>query len=236
MKAEAGADGAGGVAAEDATDGGACDDDWRGEDDWDGQYGRDGGGDDGYHHSRCASWVKLWDRQSERTVLVLNVHAQPFQTDADAKLRSQAIDRLVALIQRLNPGGKLPYVVTGDFNARSDETRPVYNAHLVKLGQAGLVDSFAVAAEDASDVPHAASLNQMRCYVNGKRVARCVKRFNSSRHYDYVWVPKSATVSSWATISGPNVVWKTVDGKKLPFWTGVIPSDHSPVVAKVTLP
>ena len=53
----------------------------------------------------------------------------------------------------------------------------------------------------------------------------------NNKHVDYVWVPKGAHVSTWAVLSGPGLAWRRVDGVRVPLWTGIIPSDHSPVVA-----
>ena len=182
---------------------------------------------------RYAAWAKLRDKKTGRTLAAINVHTCPYQTDASAAIRSASIDRIVALVGRLDPGLADPLVLTGDFNAHSDETRPVYRDHLTKLAAAGLADTATTAKKDTSDVPRAGSYNGMQSSVKGKEHAKVVRRTN--RHMDYIWVPKKTKVATWATVSGPGLAWRTIEGvKNIPVWTGIIPSDHSPVVAKIT--
>lgn len=76
---------------------------------------------------------------------------------------------------------------------------------------------------------HANSLHQLSAKVSGIDVAKVVRRYD--RHVDYVWVPKGVKVSTWQVLSGPGLVWRRVHGVRVPVWTGIIPSDHSPVVA-----
>ncbi|PFG16911.1 endonuclease/exonuclease/phosphatase family protein [Propionicimonas paludicola] len=179
---------------------------------------------------RYADWVHLRDKADGRTLWFLNVHAHPKQTPTFAKVRSAAITELVDLIARLDPGYREPLVMVGDFNARSGEKRPVYRDHLTKLAAAGLVDAATVARADTSDVPGARSLNQMGDTVDGVSVPKVVAR---GGHIDYVWVPTGATVDSWGVLSGPGVEWRKIRGQRVPVWTGIVASDHSPVVAKV---
>ncbi|PKQ24527.1 MAG: hypothetical protein CVT65_02580 [Actinobacteria bacterium HGW-Actinobacteria-5] len=186
-------------------------------------------GEQGAILDRYVDWVRVRDRGSGRTALVLNLHAHAWQSPQLAATRSLAIDRLVDLFGRLDPGLHEPLVLLGDFNARDDETRPVYRDHLDKLVAAGLVDARRVAEKDASDVPRASSLQQMTARVAGVEVAKVVRR--TDRRIDYVWVPKGTTVRAWAVLSGPGVGWQRVRGLRVPTWTGIVPSDHSPVFA-----
>lgn len=186
-------------------------------------------GEQGAILERYVDWVRVRDRTSGRTALVLNLHAHAWQSPQLAATRSLAIDRLVELVGRLDPGLHEPLVLLGDFNARDDETRPVFRDHLDKLGAAGLVDARRVAEKDTSDVPRASSLQQMTARVAGVEVAKVVRR--TERRIDYVWVPRATTVRTWAVVSGPGVRWQRVHGERVPMWTGIIPSDHSPVVA-----
>jgi len=182
---------------------------------------------------RYADWVQLRERVSGRIVWFVNVHSHPWQTKAYAKVRSAAITELIGLISRLDPGYREPLVLAGDFNANSAERRPVFSDHLTKLRAAGLVDAATVARIDDSDVPGAESLNQMGAKVAGVKVGKVVSR--GGRYIDYIWVPAAATVESWAVRSGPGVEWRTIRGQEqVPIWTGIIPSDHSPVLAEVS--
>lgn len=188
-------------------------------------------GEEGSYFDRYVSWARLRDRSSGRTLLVLNFHGHPWQTPEIAAIRSLAIGRLVEVLERLDPGLAEPLVLLGDFNAASTESRPVFNDHLVKLRIAGLVDTARVARKDASDVPRANSLHQMSGKVAGRWVAKVVRR--AGKHIDYVWVPSGTRVDTWQVLSGPGVRWQQVRGERVPVWQGIIPSDHSPVVADV---
>jgi endonuclease/exonuclease/phosphatase family metal-dependent hydrolase len=186
-------------------------------------------GENGSMLDRHVNWVELRDRTSGRRFFVFNYHAHPWQTAEFAALRSSAVDRLIDLVERVNPGFAEPFAITGDFNARNNDTRRVYGDHLRAFGKAGIVDSAAIAAKDTSDVPRAASMNKMSAKVAGEYIGKVVRR--NGQHIDYVWVPEGTTVRSWATVSGPGLAWRKVRGKKVPVWTGIVASDHSPVVA-----
>ena len=181
---------------------------------------------------RYAAWVKLRDLKTGRTITAINTHLCPFQNDLSADIRSKSIDRIVALVNRIDPELADPLVLLGDFNAHSNETRGVYKDHLAKLQAIGLADAATTRVKDTSDVARAGSYNGMQASVNGRDHAKVIRLTN--RHMDYIWVPEKTKVATWATVSGPGVASRTIDGKKVSVWTGVIPSDHSPVVAKVT--
>lgn len=190
--------------------------------------------DPGSMLDRYVNWVRLLDHESGRTFFVFNYHAHPWQTTEFAALRSAAIDHLIEVVKQVNPGFAEPFAITGDFNARSRETRPGYRDHLRKLPKEGIVDTATLAAKDTSDIPRAASMNKMSAKVAGEYVGKVVRRNGS--HIDYVWVPEGTKVRSWATVTGPDVTWRRIRGEKVPVWTGVVPSDHSPVVARLRFP
>ncbi len=189
------------------------------------------GGQDGAWIDRNVNWVELCDRTAGRRFFVFNYHAHPRQTIEIATLRSVAIGRMVDVIERVNPGLAEPFVITGDFNARNDETRPTYRDHIRKLGRIGVVDAATISDVEASDVPRASSLNKMSAKVAGEEVGKAIRRYGL--HIDYVWVPEDAKVRRWAIVSGPNVSWQEIGGSEVPVWDGIVPSDHSPVVAEV---
>lgn len=184
---------------------------------------------DGSIFDRYADWARVQERSSGRTMLVLNVHAHPWQSLAFATVRSKAIQRLVTMTNELDPGLLEPLVLLGDFNAGSAENRAVFGDHIRLLRSAGIVDAQTLAARDTSDVARANSLHQMSAKVKGADEARVVRRIGT--HVDYVWVPKVVHVSAWQVLSGPGLEWRKVRGVRVPVWTGIIPSDHSPVVA-----
>lgn len=180
---------------------------------------------------RFVNWVELRDLRSGRQFFIFNYHGHHRQTETLAAVRSAAISSMIELVESVNPGFAQPFAIVGDFNSGSKETRPGFYDHFLKLGERGIVDAATIAEEDASDVPEAASLHKMSAKVDGKDVAKVVRR--NGVHIDYVWVPEDAEVRSWATVSGPNVEWRKVRGERVPVWTGIIPSDHSPVVADI---
>lgn len=191
-------------------------------------------GDGGAWLDRFVNWVELLDSDSGHRLFVFNYHGHHRQTEAMAAVRSAAIDSLLELIERVNPSLTQPFVIVGDFNAPSHETRPLFDDHIRKFESRGILDSATIAERDASDVPRAASLHKMSDKVDGREVGKVVRR--NGVHIDYVWVPDRAEVRSWATVTGPDVEWREVRGKKVPVWTGIIPSDHSPVVANLLFP
>lgn len=191
-------------------------------------------GEGGSMLDRHVNWVELLDRTSGRRFFVFNYHAHPWQTPEFAAVRSTAIGRLIDVVEKVDPGLTEPFVITGDFNARNNDTRRTYRDHVRKLGKAGIVDAATIAAKDVSDVPRAASMNKMSAKVAGEFVGKVIRR--NGQHIDYVWVPDGTKVRSWATISGPDVTWRKIRGKKVPVWTGIVPSDHSPVVAELRFP
>lgn len=191
-------------------------------------------GSGGAYLDRYVVWAELQDKATGQRVFAFNYHAHPRQTRRYAAVRAAAVDSLIAVIREVNPGLAVPFVVTGDFNARSNETRGTFNHHLTSFAGIGVVDAAAIAEADTSDIPGADSHNRMSAPVAGRDVANVVRR--NHRHIDYIWVPIGTRVENWATISGPDVEWRTVRGQLVPVWSGVPASDHSPVVATVSFP
>lgn len=188
-------------------------------------------GESGAFFDRYVSWVELRDHISGRRFFVFNYHAHHRQTPRFAAIRSAAIDRLIGVVEKVNPGLAEPFAIIGDFNARSNDTRKTFNDHALKLGRVGVKDAATRTERDASDVPGAASLNNMAADVAGQPVGKAIRR--NGQHIDYVWVPQGARVLSWAIVSGPNVEWRTINDVEVPIWAGVLASDHSPVVAEL---
>ncbi|MDR1710471.1 MAG: endonuclease/exonuclease/phosphatase family protein [Propionibacteriaceae bacterium] len=185
------------------------------------------------NYDRIVAWARLQHKDTGQELVVFNLHAFPFDEAKDAKLRSQSIDKLLDVMDTVNPGQATPFVLLGDFNAFNDETREVYRDHITKLAAVGIVDSANVAAVDASDVPGASTDHYMHATIGGKDYDKVVPITN--RHIDYIFVAESTPVASWAVVSGPGLAEKTVAGEQMDAWEGVVPSDHSPVVAKLTL-
>lgn len=182
---------------------------------------------------RFASWALLRETATERELWVFNTHLHPYDQAACADLRAANVARLAELVTAKNPDGRLPQLILGDFNAFGDETRERFSAHLTTLRELGMADAAAIAAQDESDVPRAASAGWMTAPVKGRTQVKAVRV--TGRHIDFIWVPKKAQVASWAVLSGPGVEHRRIRGVKVPVWSGVMGSDHSPVVARITL-
>ncbi|MGC3953886.1 MAG: endonuclease/exonuclease/phosphatase family protein [Propionicimonas sp.] len=182
---------------------------------------------------RFVSWALLRELASGRELWVFNTHLHPYDLAACADLRAENLARLAALVEVKNPDGKLPQLVLGDFNAYGDETRQRFSSHLTTLAELGMVDTALVAEQDDSDVPGAASAGWMTARVKGQLEPKVVR--TTGRHIDYIWVPRGTRVASWAVLSGPGVEYRRLRGVKVPVWTGVLGSDHSPVIARFSL-
>jgi uncharacterized repeat protein (TIGR02543 family) len=183
---------------------------------------------------RYVSWAKLTLVADGSALWVFNTHGHPYDKLACAKVRSKNIDKIVELMDEKNPGQAERFLLLGDFNAYNDDTRAVFRDHLAKLAKLGIVDAYELKQRDDSDVPKADSASWMTAKVAGKTRVRVIRR--DGRHVDYIFVSEGAQVTSWQVKSGPGVKWKTIAGKKVPYWPGVIPSDHNPVIAKIALP
>ncbi|MDQ7993182.1 MAG: endonuclease/exonuclease/phosphatase family protein [Propionicimonas sp.] len=182
---------------------------------------------------RQVTWALVEEIATGRRLWVFNTHLHPFDTARCAAMRAENVDRLLAVVAERNPDGELPHLVIGDFNAFGDERRSGFRHHLDAMAAAGMVDSHEIAAEDTSDVPGAASAGWMTATVGGRSRVGVVRR--GGRYLDYIWVPEGSTVGTWQVLSGPGVGYRRIGGEKVPYWTGVMASDHSPVVAAVVL-
>lgn len=183
--------------------------------------------------NRWAVWVKLRATSDNTELLYVNLHAQHMQLKGAAKARSVGWSRLVTALKVINPGNQLPTIMTGDFNASSDESRAVFRDHLVKLGAAGFVDAAATGANIAP-IARVASYNGWGDTIGGKWHYKAINRSSSGSHIDYVWTAGGARATTWQVYTGPTVIWKTINGEDVPF-TDFVPSDHWPVLAKVAV-
>jgi endonuclease/exonuclease/phosphatase family metal-dependent hydrolase len=181
---------------------------------------------------RYVSWAKLQHLETGGEIVVLNTHLHPGDSTECAALRAESITKIRALIDEVNPAG-LPIIVTGDFNTLHGEEREGYVDPLDKMWAAELVDAFDLADADLSDVEEADSANWMKAEIDGVEYAKAIS--TNHTHIDYIWLRDSALVTSWMVFSGPEIDYRDVEGQTVPFFAGVLPSDHSPVIADVTL-
>ena len=160
--------------------------------------------------TRLLVWAKLRDRSTQQVFYVFNTHTAAYNRNPDNYLtRKLQIDTIIEHMRVVDPGLATPFVLTGDFNTPSSESRPTHDATLVDTAAAGIIDSYTV-AETNHTTPITAS-----SYSSDKTLNL------SNYHYDYVFVPAGTTVTDWTTDTGG--LSKTAKA----------PSDHLPVVAKV---
>lgn len=190
-------------------------------------------GKDGSEYNRYAPWVKLRTTTGKK-LLYVNLHGEYGQTEAKAEARSAGWTRLVDGLEKINPHNRLPVVITGDFNARDDETRPVFRDHLTKLGAAGFVNASSKAKEQETPLPGVTSFNGFGARFLGRFRYQAVHRSADGGNLDYVWTGGAVKPISWEVYLGPKVTWRLVNGWLVPY-VKFIPSDHWPVVAKVRL-
>jgi len=191
------------------------------------------GGKGGATSDRRAAWVKLRATSDGTELLYVNLHAQHMQLKKQAEARSAGWTRLINALKVINPGNDLPTVMTGDFNAASNETRAVFRDHLVKFGAAGFVDA-AVSGTNVAPVARVSSYNGWGDTIGGKFYYKAINRSSSGAHIDYVWTAGKANATTWQVYTGPTTTWRTINGEQVPF-TDFVPSDHWPVIAKVAI-
>ena len=159
-----------------------------------------------------------------------NTHLDPFQLLPQAKARSAEVSLVISQLRRLNPGWKVPTVLLGDLNTRSDETRSIYRDALVKLPNAGLRNAAPIAARDASRVPRASSKNDFGTEIDGRWRYRAIR--TDAMTYDYAFVSPGITARNWQVVTGPGV--RRIDGHPF-FADGPVPSDHCPVQVELSV-
>lgn len=180
---------------------------------------------------RYLSWCWLTHTGTGGRLLVANTHLDPFQRLPQARARSAQVDLVISRLRKLNPAWKVPTVLLGDLNTRSDETRAVYRDALVKLPRAGLRNAARSAAKDSSVVRHASSKNDFGAKVGGTWRYRAIR--TDSMCYDYAFVSRGISVGSWQVVTGPGV--RRIGGRPY-FADGPVPSDHCPVQVELSVP
>ena len=142
--------------------------------------------------------------------------------------------RPVGELNRLDPSYAVPAVLTGDFNARSNENRPVYREHLTRLRADGWRNSESLARHDTTQVPGASTLNGFGATIDGRWYYRQISRTGTD--YDYVWVRKGAGGGYLANRARPGGASAEGERAQLSILAdGPVPSDHCPVLAHITV-
>jgi endonuclease/exonuclease/phosphatase family metal-dependent hydrolase len=179
------------------------------------------------------SWARVRDADSGGDLWVFDVHLRSGTGLAEARIRSVEVATLRAIMAGLNPGNDIPAIVMGDLNTSSTEQRPVFRDPVAAFGGDGLVDAATVAAQDASNVSDAATPHGFDAMIGRRTYLKVVRR--SGLRFDFIFVPRAWKVISFAVVTGPTVVRAVVGGRSVYRWVGAVPSDHSPVVARIEL-
>lgn len=181
--------------------------------------------------NRFATWAMLRDKQTQNRLLVMNVWANDGKGRAMALGRAQAWERLLPVARRLSSDYTIPTVLAGDFNAHAEAMTYPYNAHLTAFPQAGWLDA-SQAPENLQKVEGASSYNSWGRTINGTKYPNAIRLGD---RIDYIWTTGGAVPRTWQ-IYLPRLKYRTIDGTKVPFAVGIIPSDHWPVISDVDLP
>jgi endonuclease/exonuclease/phosphatase family metal-dependent hydrolase len=121
----------------------------------------------------------------------------------------------------------------GDLNTSSTEKRKLFRDPVVKLRSDGLVDAATVAERNTSNVPKADTPHGFDARIGRKTYRKVVRR--TGLRFDFIFVPKAWHVRAVAVVTGPAVARTVVGGHRVYRWVGIVPSDHSPVVAEIEL-
>jgi endonuclease/exonuclease/phosphatase family metal-dependent hydrolase len=179
------------------------------------------------------SWARVRDVNTGGDLWVFDVHLRAGRGRAEARIRSAEVVTLRAIVAGLNPGNALPAIVMGDLNTSSTEKRALFRDPVVKLRSDGLVDAATVAVRNTSNVPKADTPHGFDARIGRLTYRKVVRR--TGLRFDFIFVPKAWHVASFAVVTGPTVERKVVRGHRVYRWVGVVPSDHSPVVASIEL-
>lgn len=182
-------------------------------------------------HIRYGSWCRFTHLDTGHQILVANTHLDPHQSAAVFRVRIASLEVLTGWLAEVNEGRNLPVVVLGDFNTPNERDSDGRIHGLTPLYESGLRNSAEIARTTSSAVPGAATLNGMGSRIDG------AWRYGAIRHdgrmMDYIWVGSQYRVLNWEVVTGPGL--RSIDGAPF-FAAGPVPSDHCPVLARVSLP
>ncbi|MDQ3322540.1 MAG: endonuclease/exonuclease/phosphatase family protein [Acidobacteriota bacterium] len=147
---------------------------------------------------RIVTWAKFRDKQTKKTFFHFNTHFDHIGKQA----RTESAKLLLAQIQKIT--GKLPFVVTGDFNAK--EETDVYKILTGKIESANfkLIDARFVSQNG---------------HFGGNSTFSAFKELVPENRIDYVFVGENAKVLEHGVLSDR--------------WDGLWASDHLPVLAEI---
>lgn len=191
--------------------------------------------DPGGTGNKFATWVKLTDLQTGAPLLVVNLHAQYNKTPATAQTRKLSWERLKKGLEHINPGNKLPATVMGDFNAGSNESRGgVWQALFPAMRSMGLYDSAVTTPVQTLAVDGIRSYNGWGKEIGGSFRYKAIRTGkNGPAYIDYIWHNSRLSPTMWQIYVGPVTEWRSIGGRQVAF-AEAVPSDHWPVLAKLT--
>lgn len=196
-------------------------------------------GKDGSTRNRYIRYVTLEDASNGDQFVLSNLHAE--DSDTGDQARKAAWSRIKANLVKSRASG-LPVLLTGDFNTYAGEGYSDYQYLLDGMNSIGMTDTGSTKAGGTRyvPVPDIVSYNGWGDSVpgsHGKKVYKVVNRASSgagSWWMDYVWVSPGANTIAWQMVT-PKISWTTVNGTPSVPVAENVPSDHWPIVAKVSL-
>jgi endonuclease/exonuclease/phosphatase family metal-dependent hydrolase len=162
--------------------------------------------------SRWAVWQVLKNRATGAKFLFVNAHLRVQQGPTNDLKRQHETQQMLSDSHGMASRLGIPVVYLGDFN--SDQyARHAFNAPLIVMNKANIVDAYQVAAKRVRG----------RYNTANKYMTRPPHNY---AHIDYIFAPPGIGVRSWID------VLELKHGK----FVGTIPSDHNPVVSDLTIP
>ena len=160
---------------------------------------------------KYAVWAELIDKTTQKHTIFMSVHTSSGKSDADALYRKSEVTALLADTPNINPAG-LPIVFAGDFN--SHRNRP--NDYLAAVfHRAGYWDAYELAGS--------LTRPNYNSYNGFSKTPIISKTWGD--HVDHIWVKTAIGVRKWEGVAF------YANGRYT-----TLPSDHSPVSVRLTLP
>ncbi len=179
---------------------------------------------------RNGTWARLVHKATGAELMVANTHLDPGDGDGAVRQRIVELEILTEWVTEANTGGA-PLVLLGDFNVRDTRDRDGLVRNVDPVYAAGLRNSADVAEKITTKVSDASTFGGLGTEVAGKWRYGAIRR--TGQAIDYIWVGQDVRVRAYQVYTGPSV--RTIDGAAF-FAEGVVPSDHCPVVADLSVP
>jgi endonuclease/exonuclease/phosphatase family metal-dependent hydrolase len=149
-------------------------------------------------YPRIVTWAKFEDRSGKKTFYHFNTHVDHIGKQARTESSKLLLERIPKIV------GKLPFVVTGDFNA-AEET----NVYKILTGKEEAGNFKLFDARYVSEIGH----------FGGNSTFNAFKELEPNRRIDYIVVGEGTRVLEHGILSDR--------------WDGLWASDHLPVLAEI---